>query len=658
MASSYIPRIFGAVILMTSLANSLMASSRPAQQDYIQKIIFKNQKWNRCLEYGDVSKVKYSFCKDAMIFQYGFNRNGINHIAFLTDMKLNMNLIESIGFDAQFVGQPVDIYLFLYDDKGSHVAYGPLKSESGKLTHFDITSTSKIGDGGSDIDLSKIVRIGFMLNSPLTVKRLGTLCLKNFCINYARDGMKVSGDEISPNGDGIFDKVNVKCYLSDVELPAEVILCDSSGNEICVMKTIVNCPEKYVNFDWPENGRLDRKVPENCTVMLKVGKDYSQTVAQAPLKINRLKPWPLVERYRQSPFASIGVFFEGDPVYAEYDPTPENARIYYDKCFADIARMGMNTVFISNSPEELWGTILDCAEKHKLKIILYLRPAQSLIWTKGPVRESEVDSEVKRLTDMLKKYPALLRYGIYDEPPIHLLEKWNLVKRAFYKYDKMHPISTIFCTLDSCKVAYTKYSPTSEVLFDYYPITEDMPKGYNSLEFIDKLEAYEKLSDNLPRWAVIQAFIKPQRWRFPTDAELRSMTYGTLYNGVHGVCFFLYQGTKSDEKLRGMTKIGGGQEKIYGTVEKLAGELKTLLPLIAQAKTKKPVATSSVLVKAALFSGQQDVLVLVNTDTKKESPCTLSIGGTWCDALSGETYNGNNLSVKLAPGDGKVLIRQ
>lgn len=632
---------------------ALAASAQDYADGSIKTIELKNCKWERCLENGAVTKVCKYFDGDVMCIGYGFESQWINHVAFLTDLKLDMTKIESVSFDMQFTGSPVNLFVFMYDSAGNRIAYGPYKGAPGQWSPVDVTSKSKIGDGGANIDLKKIVRFGFMINSAAD-KQSGMLQIKNLAINYDRKHLAVSRTEISPNGDGIFDTSDIKCFVGEIQKPVRLMLCNLSGKNLCKIKTIDEKSPDYVAVEWPSDGKLEKISSGEYKIVLQTGKDFSQILAETPLKINVRQPWPQIS-YQNDSFLPIALYFEGNPTFADYPSTSPGAEKYYNRCFADMSRMGINTVFIANTPETLWDTLLKSAQKYNLKIILDVPSVRRIINSPDMPGENDIDAEVSRVAGILKNYPALYRYGIYDEPPMHLLERWSVVKRAFFRYDPAHPTNSIFCSIDSFTLANSRYGLSAEYVYDIYPVREDTPLGYNTSEFIKTLRDYEHASKG-NRWAVLQAFAKPKYWRCPTDAELRSMTYASLANGVRGICFFIYQSSKSDEKLKGITDFKGKPQNNYATVAKLVSELHTALPLLAKMQTRKDIDIPGSHIKAALFSGNGEALVLVNTDTAKEAACEMPVAGQWTDAFSGKSYDGGKIG--LPAGGGKILIRK
>jgi hypothetical protein len=362
------------------------------------------------------------------------------------------------------------------------------------------------------------------------------------------------------------------------------------------------------------------------------------------------------------PFFPIGVWFEGSPDWGGYPDNPAGAKVYYDRCFADLAAHGFNTATVPNCPETLWETLLQSARDHGIKIVLEIPPLASLVSQPEPLSEPEVRAAVDQVVRKIGRYDSLLRYQIRDEPPPEVMPNWLMVRRALAAADPAHPAFSCFNNPDSLARA-VKAGGLADAVFDIYPQGVATPP--QSLGgFVPALDAFARAADSISMWAVLQSFAKPGAWRYPSPPELRAMTYLSLAAGAKGVLYFIYQTLPNHpERLEGLIDPEGKPTPMYAPATALAREMGKLAPLLL---TLKPVACphfeGDARVGSFVDGKRRRVLIVASTrpDQAVSVRITVRLASAWRDQLTDEVFAPENgvLTVPLALGAGRVLVRE
>ncbi|UCH36353.1 MAG: hypothetical protein JSV65_08365 [Armatimonadota bacterium] len=362
------------------------------------------------------------------------------------------------------------------------------------------------------------------------------------------------------------------------------------------------------------------------------------------------------------PFFPIGVWFEGNPDWGGYPGDLAGARTYYDRCFADLAAHGFNTATVPNCPEPLWETLLRSAQKHRINIVLEIRPLADLVSQGEPLSESEVYEVVKRVCDRIGAYDSLLRYQIRDEPPPDAVPNWLMVRRILAAVDPSRPAFSCFNNPDALARANER-GDLSEAVFDIYPHGVGTPP--QSLGgFLPALDRFSDAAGDAAPWPVLQSFAKPEAWRYPSPQELRAVTYLSLAAGAKGMFYFLYQSMPGHpEKLEGLIHPDGRPTPMYAAATELARELGTVAPLLLSLQRTEPPENVEGDARVGSFvdGGGRRVLIVASTRPDAAVTARVSVGaaGAWKDKISGEVFTPEDgtLIIPLAPGAGRVLAQ-
>ncbi|MGC8861733.1 MAG: hypothetical protein ACP5R5_03045 [Armatimonadota bacterium] len=468
----------------------------------------------------------------------------------------------------------------------------------------------------------------------------------------------VSPRQFSPNGDGVRDELRIILESTPGDL-ATVRVYNSTGALVVTLAEDLELDLPKTELTW--DGLAVAGTAPSGTYTIKASfRGTTTSQSSAKVVLDNSHKWPQL-KLTARPFFPIGVWFEGNPDWAGYPRDKVGARKYYDRCFADLRRHGFNAVVVPNCPESLWETLLKSARASGLKVVLEVAPLVELV-SDTPVTESRIYAAAKRVCARLGKYSSLARYQIRDEPPPSAVPNWLLVQRILGAVDPAHPAFSCFNSYESL-AAVSESTKLAEAVFDIYPLrTATPPQTLGG--FVGALDAFKDAARGSVLWPVLQAFAKPDAWRYPTLEELRAMTYLSLVSGAKGVFYFLYQSMPNHpEKLEGLVNPAGEPNAVYSAASTLAGELKRLSDLLLSLKPDRDYTVSAADARIGHFTDPSGRPVMIIASTRPDAPVTAAVKVTsdspWRDALTGDSFTPRDsvLEVPLSPGAGRVLVR-
>ena len=148
------------------------------------------------------------------------------------------------------------------------------------------------------------------------------------------------------------------------------------------------------------------------------------------------------------------------------------------------------------------------------------------------------DQIVEHVVSGLKQHPALLGWYINDERPLNQLDSVENRRRQINRLDRFHP------TL-SLSMQFTmmyRYAPTGDVIMvDPYPIVDRDSQDMRVVEVAGRMCR----KTGVPWWGTPQLFrfggVKDfDRYRDPTENELRAMCLQMVLDGAKGFVFYHY----------------------------------------------------------------------------------------------------------------------
>jgi len=230
------------------------------------------------------------------------------------------------------------------------------------------------------------------------------------------------------------------------------------------------------------------------------------------------------------------------------------------------------------------------------------------------------------ITSALSDHPALLVWSTLDEiniwwdvPIVGLLRGYKLLRQI----DPKHPVWVNFTgpmhiqkmpaqeMLSNLK----SYAPLADIVsFDLYPYAYGAEAPPDIVG--DAILLLRKaVGDEKPVWAVLQADHQPAG-RFPTEKELRFMTYDVLACGATGILFFGQDVSVGWSPVAPYVSEEG--KKFRKALFRVVGELKTLAPaLLGADDAEVGLATrwSPIRFRCKVFEGQR-YLIAVNRHWK------------------------------------------
>ncbi len=623
--------------------------------------------WDTEMRYGDVAGCRSSSgegtdASSALRVDYVFGSAGTNHIIYSRPVELDLSWKEGLSFDVRGVGDPVMVFLFLWDSQGRFRNYGPHGTNHDFHTghanwhtcHVSFDTDRSVQ--GGDADLTHITRLGFMLNQ--NGSRTGTVWFENLRATDASGTIEfLSPSAISPNGDGVYDTLDLR-----VHLPREArvtLKVSRPDGEVLATPVRDRVPESRA-FEVHWDATVDGKVLPDGEYLLGASFGLAgEDVVEARFTLDTTRQWPPL-KYQVEPFFPIGVWFEGHPSLAGYPADPVEARGYYNRCFADLAAHGFNAVGVPNCPESLWETLLQSAEEHGIHVVLEVGPIVGLVSSGEPVPEGRAYEAIKRVVDKIGKYDSLLRYQVRDEPSPEMVPNWLLVRRLLAALDPKRPSFSCFCNPASLERA-TAGASLSEAVFDIYPHRPGTPPQRLG-HFLPALASFKAATRGSTLWAVLQAFAKEGVWRYPSAEELRAVTYLSLAAGAKGVFYFIYQTMPAHaERLEGLIEPDGCPRPLYGPATALARELGKLSPLLLSLGPADQQPSPEGDAQVGAFVDAEGHPVLVVASTRPDQPVSATLKGLavgrWEDALTSEVFEVRDgvLTVPLKAGAGRVL---
>ncbi len=193
--------------------------------------------------------------------------------------------------------------------------------------------------------------------------------------------------------------------------------------------------------------------------------------------------------------------------------------------------------------------ILEFAHQNGMMVVPYISNA-SLVkgqLENNPKAKVETLARIKQRIIRLKNYPALLGWYIGDEimdsgaKPQYI----KLLTEAIHQVDPDHPVFLLPTTHYPSRNLWRQAQETCDAfLMDCYPIASP---DYTNLRWLDRaMDVIEDSPHGNRLWVIVQAFNKKdfpglrgsKQSRYPTESELRFMTFLPMIRGANGICWY------------------------------------------------------------------------------------------------------------------------
>ena len=253
------------------------------------------------------------------------------------------------------------------------------------------------------------------------------------------------------------------------------------------------------------------------------------------------------------------------------------------------------------------------------------------------VREMDWTRSIARI-EKYRDHPALMGWHVMDEPtwdktktecfgdPIdsnpgkeYMPAAYDMIKQ----HDPNHPVTTVTCHFEDPQL----FGPYLDIIqADYYPVPP-IPAGnfagtgFRGIKmFVDK--SRDANGDSKPFWFVCQAFA----WKgdFPTQRELRTMTYTAVASGARGVLYWSLGRLMTDENNPG-DDDHSQREMHLEWLKSVTRELRQLYPLLT-ADTPELIQEQDNVV-AMVKSDGQDIYVIAANYERQPTQTRISVPG-------------------------------
>lgn len=230
--------------------------------------------------------------------------------------------------------------------------------------------------------------------------------------------------------------------------------------------------------------------------------------------------------------------------------------------------------------------------------------------------------EDKTFTEQAHTWPVLAWY-LVDEPDVagwsreRVAQSHRQAKEAFPN----HPTALV---VGQGKTAVPFYDLSDVFMVDWYPVPHLPLTSLGDQVALAKAEIQKTDRPDKPLWAVVQLFdwkeYKQYRpdddriGRFPTQEELRFMSYDAIMNGATGLFYFIF--TTNGKPLP------SAAPEYWARLTPVSSELASLRPVLEGGKlVKNPVSKAGVLeLKTWKYDGDKYTLVLNPTEISQPVP--------------------------------------
>ncbi len=464
--------------------------------------------------------------------------------------------------------------------------------------------------------------------------------------------LRVSEPLVCPHKDGFLDRTVISYEVAE----SCTVTLEVLGSTGSVLKTIQPIkptkPGQVQTHTWNGSG-----LPTGDYQIRMIAASPSGRIEKTlPISINQQAKWREPRNVCKD-YYPRGVFYMWEDdfwISGTHVDDEVKARVYYERTLGDLAKQGFNTVFAVWTPTDHRKMVLDIAQEHGIKVVVYLHEIYQ--WISGDGKANIINLAAQTVKE-IKDHPAVAGYYIIDEPggePTMLKRTLN-ARKALEVADPKHP--SFYCFIGQTQYDLSLKTVGGQALFiDLYPVYTNWNGDLNG--YIGALAYGQKNAEqyHIPLWMATQIFGKPNAWKIPTPEEIRAQVWLSLAYGTKGFIHFVYQSTTSiqSEWLQGVLYMDlkvldhrlDELQRINGVIKRL----EPLLLLLRPAEIKLPAAPDSVVVKTFTAPKGGRVAIIANKST------TQSVQWPWhvkaVDALTGDALGP---VVTLLPGDGKVL---
>lgn len=268
------------------------------------------------------------------------------------------------------------------------------------------------------------------------------------------------------------------------------------------------------------------------------------------------------------PFFPIGIYAVQKSKVNNYN---------FDNAFKELKDAGFNTAHTymkerNNDFAEFYST----AAQYGIKVF---------VMTSAGHNSADIDTIVRDVATEVDQ-PTLLSWYLADDTSGYISPSdLKRIHEAIKDIDPYHLTSQADTAVGFAN-RYQRYADTTDIFLpELYPVRT---KGKNEIaEVIHDMknvqEEFVRVGCNKGVWAIVQDF-KGWGWeRYPTNEELRAMTYLSIIHGATGVIYYTYGGWGDN--------FGAPyNEHVWGYLKEVVGELAYLHDVLAERNTTEKCA--------------------------------------------------------------------
>ncbi|MBC7286635.1 MAG: hypothetical protein H5T86_01030 [Armatimonadetes bacterium] len=292
---------------LAGLAVCVMFAQPPVIEDFETGI----EAWTPTMRYGQTENCvaregEGTGGGKALEVDYDFRATGTNHIVFQRPVELDLSFADGLSFKIRGDGDPVNVFLFVFDSQGRFRNYGPHGTNPDFTTaHADWHEARVLFDRdrscqGGDADLSDIRRIGFMLNGG---PAKGRAFFDDVKVIPPTENLKISPASITPNGDGLNDTLTVKARPARRGQPVKIEILGEGGRVLRQLLPRTPAERSPIVLEW--DGRADTGAFADAgryTVRATFDAAGGDSVVrEGSVEIDVRPPWPPI-KYNAEPF--------------------------------------------------------------------------------------------------------------------------------------------------------------------------------------------------------------------------------------------------------------------------------------------------------------------------------------------------------------------
>lgn len=270
-----------------------------------------------------------------------------------------------------------------------------------------------------------------------------------------------------------------------------------------------------------------------------------------------------------------------------------------------LKKAGFNCLQTYRQDPALLARLAQAAEKEGLKTVFY----------PNPVIGSSYEAQARA-------WPMLAWY-LVDEPDVAGWSRERVLQSRL-RAQAAFPSAPTALVVGQGKTMTPFYDLPDIFMVDWYPVPHLPLASFGQQIALARAEIDRTGQKNKPLWAVVQAFnwkeyeqYRPDSeriGRFPTQQEIRFMSYDAIMNGATGLFYFTFttQGRPLPQ----------ARPQWWARVSAVSRELAAFRPVLEEGKTvKNPVPESEGLrMKTWKYQGDKYTLLLNPSDTPRPLP--------------------------------------